>query len=106
MSSTRKIFLGCVAGWLSITVLGFLIFGSAGRNDEFSPDTEFAIPAWMAREEKPRSSRVMGPRVGRGRRGTAAGPRGEVIPCLPSPRGPAVAPGGAAATWLPSTTTP
>ena len=47
MSQTRKILFGAAAAWLLLTVLGFAVWGSAGRNEEFSPDEEFAIPAWI-----------------------------------------------------------
>jgi len=47
MSQTRKLLLGLGGAYLVLTVAAFIVFGSAGRNEEFSPDEEFAIPAWI-----------------------------------------------------------
>jgi F-type H+-transporting ATPase subunit a len=47
MSQTRKILFGAGAAWLLLTVAAFLVFGSAGRNEEFTPDEEFALNTWI-----------------------------------------------------------
>ena len=47
MSQTRKILYGVGAAWLLLTVAAFLVFGSAGRNEEFTPDEEFALNTWI-----------------------------------------------------------
>jgi F-type H+-transporting ATPase subunit a len=47
MSQTRKILYGAGAAWLLLTVAAFLVFGSAGRNEEFTPDEEFALNTWI-----------------------------------------------------------
>ena len=48
MSKTRKILFGAVGVWLLFTIIGFTgILGSAPRNEDFSPDEEFAIPTWI-----------------------------------------------------------
>jgi F-type H+-transporting ATPase subunit a len=41
-----RIFAG-VGGWLLLTVLLALIFGSAGRNDVFKPQDEFKLDPWI-----------------------------------------------------------
>ena len=47
MSQTRKILLGAGAAYLLLVVLAFAFFGSAGRNEEFSPDEEFELHTWI-----------------------------------------------------------
>src|SRR3954468_19852196 len=47
MSRSRKIFLSVFAAYVLLTVLAFIVFGSAGRNDEFSPEDEFELHTWM-----------------------------------------------------------
>ena len=47
MSQTRKILLGAGAGYVLLVVLAFAFFGSAGRNEEFSPDEEFELHTWI-----------------------------------------------------------
>ena len=44
MSQTRKILLGAAGAYVLLTVLAFVVFGSAGRNEEFSPEEEFTLP--------------------------------------------------------------
>jgi F-type H+-transporting ATPase subunit a len=47
MSQTRKILLGVFAGYLLLTVLAFIVFGSAGRNEDFAPQDEFTLYTWI-----------------------------------------------------------
>jgi F-type H+-transporting ATPase subunit a len=47
MTRTRKILLGVLGGYLLITILAFLIWGSAGRNEEFAPQDEFTLYTWI-----------------------------------------------------------
>ena len=47
MSKTRKILLGVLGGYLLLTVLAFLIWGSAGRNEDFKPQEEFTLHTWI-----------------------------------------------------------
>jgi len=47
MSQTRKILLGAGAGYVLLVVLAFAVFGSAGRNEAFSPDEEFELHTWI-----------------------------------------------------------
>jgi len=47
MTQSRKIFLGAVGGWLLLTVLAFVAFGSAGRNEAFAPEGEFELHTWI-----------------------------------------------------------
>jgi F-type H+-transporting ATPase subunit a len=47
MSQTRKILLWAFGGYLLLTVLAFIVFGSAGKNDEFKPQTEFNLDTWI-----------------------------------------------------------
>jgi F-type H+-transporting ATPase subunit a len=47
MSKTRKILLGVFGGYLLLTVLAFIIFGSAGRNEDFAPEDEFTLYTWI-----------------------------------------------------------
>jgi F-type H+-transporting ATPase subunit a len=47
MSQTRKILLWAFGGYLLLTVLAFIVFGSAGKNDEFKPQNEFNLDTWI-----------------------------------------------------------
>jgi F-type H+-transporting ATPase subunit a len=47
MSKTRKILLGTLGGYLLLTVLAFIVFGSAGRNNDFAPQDEFTLYTWI-----------------------------------------------------------
>jgi F-type H+-transporting ATPase subunit a len=47
MSKTRKILLGTLGGYLILTVLAFIVFGSAGRNNDFAPQDEFTLYTWI-----------------------------------------------------------
>jgi F-type H+-transporting ATPase subunit a len=47
MSKTRKILLGSLGGYLLLTVLAFVIFGSAGKNQDFKPQNEFNLDTWI-----------------------------------------------------------
>jgi F-type H+-transporting ATPase subunit a len=47
MSRTRKIFLGAFGAYVLLTVLAFIVFGSAGRNEEFGPEEEFELHTWI-----------------------------------------------------------
>jgi F-type H+-transporting ATPase subunit a len=47
MSQTRKILYGVGAAYLVLTVVAFILFGSAGRNEEFGPEEEFALHPWI-----------------------------------------------------------
>ena len=47
MTQTRKILLGAGAVYVLLIVLAFAFFGSAGRNEEFAPEEEFALPTWI-----------------------------------------------------------
>jgi len=47
MSRSRKIFLSVFAAYVLLTVLAFIVFGSAGRNEDFSPEDEFELTTWI-----------------------------------------------------------
>jgi F-type H+-transporting ATPase subunit a len=47
MSKTRKIVLFSFLGYLLLTVLAFIVFGSAGKNDTFQPQDEFNLDTWI-----------------------------------------------------------
>jgi F-type H+-transporting ATPase subunit a len=47
MSQTRKFLLWAFGGYLLLTVLAFIVFGSAGKNDEFKPQNEFNLDTWI-----------------------------------------------------------
>jgi len=47
MSKTRKIFLGVFGGYILLTVLAFIVFGSAGKNEDFRPQDEFNLDTWV-----------------------------------------------------------
>ena len=46
LSTRAKVWLG-VGGWLALTIAFGLIFGSDGKNDEFKPQEEFKLDAWV-----------------------------------------------------------
>jgi len=46
ISTRGKIFLG-IGAWLGTAILFGLIFGSAGKNDEFKPQNEFKLDPWI-----------------------------------------------------------
>jgi len=48
MSKTQKIVLGTFGGYLLLTVLAFIIFGSAGKNEDFKPQNEFNLDTWIS----------------------------------------------------------
>jgi len=47
MSTSRKILVFGLLGYVVLTALAFLLFGSAGRNDEFKPQDEFTLYTWI-----------------------------------------------------------
>ncbi len=47
MSKTRKILLSAFGGYLLLTVLAFIVFGSAGKNEDFKPQNEFNLDTWI-----------------------------------------------------------
>ncbi|MDA0164578.1 F0F1 ATP synthase subunit A [Solirubrobacter ginsenosidimutans] len=47
MSQSRKILLWAFGGYLLLTVLAFIVFGSAGKNEEFKPQNEFNLDTWI-----------------------------------------------------------
>ena len=47
MSKTRKILLLTFGGYLLLTVLAFIVFGSAGKNEDFKPQNEFNLDTWI-----------------------------------------------------------
>ena len=47
MSTRTKILLG-VAGYLLVAVLLVVIFGNAGKNEEFKPQNEFKLEPWLS----------------------------------------------------------
>jgi F-type H+-transporting ATPase subunit a len=47
MSRTRKILLVAFGAYLVLCVLAFILFGSAGRNEEFKPQDEFTLYTWI-----------------------------------------------------------
>ena len=47
MSRTRKILLISFGAYLVLCVLAFLLFGSAGRNEDFKPQDEFTLYTWV-----------------------------------------------------------
>jgi F-type H+-transporting ATPase subunit a len=47
MSQSRKILLFALGGYLLLVVLAFIVFGSAGRNEEFAPQSEFELDTWI-----------------------------------------------------------
>jgi len=47
MSKTRKYLLLGFGAYLLLTVLAFIIFGSAGKNEDFKPQNEFNLDTWI-----------------------------------------------------------
>jgi F-type H+-transporting ATPase subunit a len=47
MTKTRKILLWTLGGYLVLTILAFIVFGSAGRNKDFAPQDEFTLYTWI-----------------------------------------------------------
>jgi F-type H+-transporting ATPase subunit a len=47
MSNTRKYLLLGFGAYLLLTVLAFIIFGSAGKNEDFKPQNEFNLDTWI-----------------------------------------------------------
>ena len=47
MSQTRKILLGVFAAYVLLTVAAFIVFGAAGRNEDFAPQEEFTLHTWI-----------------------------------------------------------
>jgi F-type H+-transporting ATPase subunit a len=47
MSTSRKILVFGLLGYVLLTALAFLLFGSAGRNEEFAPQDEFTLYTWI-----------------------------------------------------------
>ena len=47
MKTRTKVLLG-VAGYLLVAVLLVVIFGNAGKNDEFKPQNEFKLEPWLS----------------------------------------------------------
>ncbi len=47
MTQTRKILLGVFAAYVLLTVLAFIVFGAAGRNEDFAPQEEFTLHTWI-----------------------------------------------------------
>lgn len=46
MSTKAKVF-GAIGGWLGLTILMVVIFGDAGKNEEFQPQEEFRLEPWI-----------------------------------------------------------
>ena len=47
MSTRAKVLLGA-AGYLAVAVLLLVIFGNDGKNEEFKPQDEFKLDAWLS----------------------------------------------------------
>jgi F-type H+-transporting ATPase subunit a len=47
MSKTRKYLLLGFGAYMLLTVLAFILFGSAGRNEDFQPQDEFTLYTWV-----------------------------------------------------------
>jgi F-type H+-transporting ATPase subunit a len=47
MSKTRKILFGSLAGYLLLTIIAFIGFGSEGKNEDFKPQNEFNLDTWI-----------------------------------------------------------
>jgi F-type H+-transporting ATPase subunit a len=47
MTKTRKILIFGFLGYLLLTALAFILFGSAGRNEDFQPQDEFTLYTWI-----------------------------------------------------------
>ena len=48
MSKTSKIVIGSLAAYVLLIVLAVVVFGSAGRNEEFKPQNEFRLDTWFS----------------------------------------------------------
>jgi F-type H+-transporting ATPase subunit a len=48
MSKTSKIVIGSLAAYVLVIVLAVVLFGSAGRNEEFKPQNEFRLDTWFS----------------------------------------------------------
>ena len=49
LSTKAKVFIG-LGVYLAIAILMLLIFGSAGKNEEFQPQNEFKLEPWITLE--------------------------------------------------------
>jgi F-type H+-transporting ATPase subunit a len=47
MSTTRKFLLIGGGAYVVLTAVAFLVFGSAGRNEDFAPQDEFTLYTWV-----------------------------------------------------------
>ena len=47
MSSTRKFLLIGGGVYLCLVIVAFIVFGSAGRNEDFAPQDEFTLYTWI-----------------------------------------------------------
>jgi F-type H+-transporting ATPase subunit a len=47
MSKNQKIFFGVFGGYVLLTVLALIFFGSAGKNEDFKPQDEFNLDTWI-----------------------------------------------------------
>jgi F-type H+-transporting ATPase subunit a len=47
MSSTRKILHGAFGVYLLLTLFAFILWGSAGRAEDFAPQDEFTLTSWI-----------------------------------------------------------
>ena len=47
LSTKAKVFIG-LGVYLAIAILMLLIFGSAGKNEEFQPQNEFKLEPWIS----------------------------------------------------------
>ena len=47
MTTRRKVFIG-LGAWFGLFIVAFAVLGTAGRNDAFMPQEEFALPPWIS----------------------------------------------------------
>jgi F-type H+-transporting ATPase subunit a len=47
MTKSRKIFLVVFGAYILLTVVAFIVFGSAGKNEDFRPQDEFNLDTWV-----------------------------------------------------------
>ena len=47
MKTKTKVLIG-LGAYLAIAILMLLIFGNAGKNDEFKPQNEFKLEPWVS----------------------------------------------------------
>jgi F-type H+-transporting ATPase subunit a len=47
MTKSRKILIWTLLGYVVLTATAFLVFGSAGRNEDFAPQDEFTLYTWI-----------------------------------------------------------